>query len=699
MAKETTEKEVQRTEIERNNSKTELSIDIETGLPVQYEYTTSYNGLQKNIVPKDKYFYNIEGITNKKGAFICNEIVIKSISVDTENEKTYLELQTYDENINEDLEDPTKTFIIDISDLNTQKGYGILTTHGMLGTLNNIYTYLQDLIKADNVCKRIGKHTIERISGASKYGFVRDKYGKLDFNNFVGLDSKIMCSTDFNSVDNVIMKKGGTLEGQKKFIKRFFDDAVDDQCRHIMRAAYAVGVIGILKQIIGSDLPLGNYCVTGESGTGKSFFSSAIVSVWGNPINENGIRFSSGSSAAGLKPIRSHLNVIPSIIDDVEDLVKKQNGIQNLEQLAYGLTNGQNDVKATNTGSARNDNFSWYAPCWMNGESNSFTSIDIDGSGNRVWILHTNKNKGERIIKSQFSDFSDINDNYGWIGPAFVDKIREYVKTHDVRKEFSRIAETYYHDAYVPFDKKAKIAAALEYAFNLLVKFDLMQEGTPLMTRDEILSTFSAEDTGTSTEMIYNQFVDNVFTDTMEYPNKNDKMTQDDYDELKLKGLKVKGKIFIENNQYKLFMPPDVYNEEIRRITNDLGFKTAIVDVKTWVNKGWAEANSQGKFKWVTTNITYQSDKDDPIRSKKERCYKLILGEVDEEFKTPIYVPTNPDVKLNEEVQDRANQLKDKWIREGYSEREIQEALDVKAEAKYLKKPTDGFMTIPATKY
>lgn len=142
-------------EIERNGSKNEFTIDEETGLPVQYEYTTSYNGLQKNIIPKDKYFYNFEGITNKKGMYVCNEIIVKSISVDTENEKTYLELQTYDENINSDLEDPTKTFIIDIADLRTQKGYGILTTHGMLGTLNNIADYIQDLIKADNVCKKI----------------------------------------------------------------------------------------------------------------------------------------------------------------------------------------------------------------------------------------------------------------------------------------------------------------------------------------------------------------------------------------------------------------------------------------------------------------------------------------------------------------------------------------------------------------
>ena len=682
-------------EIERNGSKNEFTIDEETGLPVQYEYTTSYNGLQKNIIPKDKYFYNFEGITNKKGMYVCNEIIVKSISVDTENEKTYLELQTYDENINSDLEDPTKTFIIDIADLRTQKGYGILTTHGMLGSLNNIADYIQDLIKADNVCKKINKNTIERISGASKYGFIRDKSGKLDFDNFVGLDSKIMCSTDFNSVDNVLMKHGGSLEAQKKFMKRFFEDAADDQCRHIMRAAYAVGVIGVLKQIIGSDLPLGNYCVTGESGTGKSLFSSAIVSVWGNPINENGIRFSSGSSAAGLKPIRSHLNVIPSIIDDVEDLVKKQNGIHNLEQLAYGLTNGQNDVKATNTGSARNDNFSWYAPCWMNGESNSFTSIDIDGSGNRVWIMHTRRIKGQRIIKGQFSDFSDMNDNYGWIGPAFVKKIKEYVKTHDVKKEFAKIAETYYHDAYVPYDKKAKIAAAIEYAFNLLVKFDLMPEGTPLMTREEVLGNFRAEDTGTSTEMIYNSFVDYIFRNRLEYPDKNEKYTQDDYDELLLKGRHVKGRLFIENNKFKLFINPDAYNEEIKRITKELGFDTAIVDINTWVARGWAERNSANRNKWSTTNVTYQFDKDDIMRSSRERVYKIVLREVDDEFKTPVYKPTDPDVELSEEVQDRANQLKDKWTREGYTEREIQEALDIKAEAKY-KKSKNQFMSIPA---
>ena len=667
--------------INRNGQTIEVKINEKTGLPIGYKYTTSFNGLDKNILPAELYSCTLDGIYNSKGRYVCNEIIVKSISIDEEQEKTYIELQTYDENKDESLCDPLESFMIDISDLRTVKGAQAFATHGMTGAPGDIADYIQTLIRSDNVCKKVNKHTIKRISGASKYGFVKSKNGKYDFNNFVGIDTKIMCSPDFVSIDNVLMKKGGTLKGQLEFMKRWFNGAADEQCLHIMRAAYAVAVIGVLKQVIGPDLPLGNYCVTGESGTGKSFFSSEIVSVWGDPSYETGIRFSSGSSPAGLKPMRSHMNVIPSIIDDVEDLVKKENGIANLEQLAYGLTNGQNDVKATNTGGARNDNFSWLAPCWMNGESNSFTSIDIDGSGNRVWIMHTNKVKGEAIVKGSFSDYSDINDNYGHIGPEFVKCLKEYMKKHDVEKEFAEIVKKYYNKDNVPFDKKAKLAAAIEYAFNLLIEFELMPKGTKKMTIEEVLGTFNADNTGTSTEMIYDQFCETVFSNRQEFPDKKLRMIQDDYNELKKAGTNVKGKIFVENNKYKMFIPEEYYNKMIREITKSLGFKTAIIDINSWVNRDWAELCTDGRKYWRTTNITHEYDANDPILAKKEKCFKIVLGPVEANFKVPEFTPTKhytKDVDITEEMQDKFNKLKDEAIREGCgTNEEVDEVMSV----------------------
>jgi hypothetical protein len=546
-----------------------------------------------------------------------------------------------------------------------------MLNQGILGSLNNILGYLQTIIRAENICKFLDKNTINYSASAGRYGFNINDDLEIDVENFIGVDSKIMISPEHRLLDKTLFIKKGTLDEELENLDELFNAASNNHCYHAMRAMLAIACIGPVKQLLGSQLPLGNYCVTGESGCGKSLLAVLIQKVWGKP-GESGIRFSSESTAAGLKPTRTHLNIIPSIIDDVQDMIIKENGLNELKEICYGITNSANAAKATAGGKKRQDDFSWNAPAVMFGETNTFISVDIDGAGNRVWIFNTNRVKGQYITKEIPSTYSKINHTYGHIGPEFVKKLREYYKTHNIEEEFNDLVKLYMN--FIKFDKKARLAAIVQYVFNLLVDFELLPITTDKMTIEEVLMNYDEDNAATSEELVYKTFVERIFRDRESYPDKNLKMIQADYEEAKKQGNTIRGKIFIEDGNYKLFISPENFVKNVNDIAKTLNLKGIVPDVAGWKNRGWAEYNKQGRKTWNTTGISYEYDKNDIIRSKKENCYKIILGTVEEDA-----FEENTELFKNRNISEESKKNISKYRKELILAGESEESANLKA--------------------
>lgn len=640
-----------------------IKINNKTNLPEGYIYNESKNGLIKNIIPENTYSYNNDGVYKliQKGKtvyeeYICSEIAIRTISYNVEQEILYVEFQVYNDTAME-----IQEFSIQYDEVATQTGIQILKQHGVNGTTKNIIEYIDMLIKADNLALKVDKNIINRSSGAAKYGFSIDNDLNIDINNFVGIDSKIMIDPGFKVLDKTLFVKKGTIEDDIAFLNKLFNAATDDYCRHIFRAACAIAVTGPLKQLIGASLPLGSYGVVGGSGTGKGLSAGLIQKFWGK-VYEGGIRFSSDSTAAGLKPTRTHLNVIPTIIDDVQDLITQDKGIKELKAIVYGVTNSANAQKATAGGKKRQDDFRWEAMNVMYGETNSFLSVDIDGAANRFWLLNSHKVQGEYLTKEKPSRYSDITKTYGHLGPAFVIKLREYAKTHDIEAEFLDLADKY--EKRIRYDKKAKLAAILEYAFNLLVDFELMPKGTYRMTMDEVLIDYTEDNVVTSDEIIYNSFIDKVLSNKQEFPDKEKKMKQDDYDELKTKGITIKGKMFIEDSKYKVFITQDAFVQMIKEIAKMHDLEGVVPDIGAWKNRGWAEYDKSGRKAWQTTNISYEYNKDNPLSATREKCYKIILGPVDKDIFNQPFEPLK-DCEVDEALNFELSKKKQSMMAKG----------------------------------
>ncbi|MBE6503952.1 MAG: hypothetical protein E7Z76_06695 [Methanobrevibacter sp.] len=482
-----------------------------------------------------------------------------------------------------------------------------------------------------------------------------------------------MMDPSFKVLDKSLFITKGTIEDDQDFLKRIFDGASDNKCKHIFRAACAIAVMGPIKQLIGASLPLGSYGVVGGSGTGKGLVAGIVQKFWGK-VEEGNIRFSSDSTAAGLKPTRTHLYVLPTIIDDVQDLITQENGLKELKAIVYGVTNSANAQKATSGGKKRQDDFRWEAMNLMFGETNSFLSVDVDGAANRFWLLNSHKVQGEYLTKEKPSHYSDIQNTYGHLGPAFVKCLREYAKEHDITKEFLTLTDEY--EKRIKYDKKAKLAAIIEYAFNLLVDFKLMPAGTSRMSIDEVLADYSGDEVITSDEIIYNSFVDRVLSNKQAFPDKTIKMKQQEYDDLRTKGVIVKGKVFIEDSKYKLFITKEAFNELVYDIAKSNKLEGIVADISSWKNRGWAEYDSTNHKVWRTTNITHEYDKSNPITATKEQCYKVILGKVDEEIFDEPFKPVD-NYQVDEDKMFDLSEKKKRMMGKGATSEEADEILSI----------------------
>lgn len=640
-------------------------------LPEGYEYTEFYK-LTNNIIPEGKYSATDKGIYYFKGKTeirLCTAIALTGINYDALNEEQYIDIEFYNRNLKE-----VSSLSISMGELGTPELKTELRKQGIVGDITN---YVISLLETIEELEEEGIDPLDRTAGAARLGFELSNDFEYNYDNFVGIDTRTIKLAEYKVLDKLLFKKKGDLDSYKKMLSHLFECNTEHN-NSMFRQALAISLFGVMKEILGERLPLANYAFVGGSGIGKSFIATLVQGVWGSTHKTGGIRVAAASSYAGLRAKKKYLNCVPAIIDDVQELVKKNGGIKQLEQLIYEHVNAENVEKATQTGKSRSDNYSWDSCQILFGENDNFSTINMDGSGNRLWIVNTNLTKGDKIFQDDFSEHDDVNTNYGIIAPLFIEKIKEYVKTNNIKSEFSNLVK--YYSEIITDDKKAKIAAIIQYTFNLLIKFDLLPEGTAEMTRAEVLQDYDTDEVTDSEVLLYNTFVERVFRNRILYPDKNDKFTQTDYDEAKAKGQEIRGRIFIEGDKYKLFIPAEFFIKNVTEIITSMNITGVSANIKSWKNRGWAEFNTQGKSKWSCSGITYQYDKKDTIRCKKENCYKIVLG----------------DCEL------RAAQ-KDEWLEKGYSEKDIDWIQSKNAELEEIKRKREqndytenDFMSIPA---
>lgn len=511
----------------------------------------------------------------------------------------------------------------------TKQGFNISNVPGYKKFLMLLKMSLNSLIR-----KGITNNNTKRYYGSRHYGFELID-GEYNFDNFIGIDSPIIPDNSFADLDKILFcEPKGTIEKEKAFLDWM---SKDSKCEIVYKQVLACALMGITKIYLGKivDNPVVEFI--GPSSCGKGFFDHLIQKCWGRISDDKGISISSLSSTAGLAPLNDRLYVLPLVVADIQDKIKRD-GVDSVGNWCYEHTNACNTIKAQADRQISQFNYSWKNVLIMMAEKEDLMQ-EKDGVSSR--ILHfkvnlkrgTTTTQGEKVSERDFVEIDKKqHENYGLIGPMFVTKIREYYKGHSIRSEFSEVVKDY-EKALKTTSKNAALYALVQYTYNLAYGFGLLPERWGKMTVKDNLSNYEKAEAISSDEEVYNLIRDRVLTQTSSYIDAGIKLTQGQYQEREEENKAVRGRIKIDEidgvNYKFAIIPKDIFNANVADLIKKHSLQTMRVNPKNWVENGWLLPDSRGRSDHDGTNITREYDKANDMKRTKERCYWLVLQNLD----------------------------------------------------------------------
>lgn len=644
------------------------------------EYT-----LLKQIPITEEYDANDDGIYIKEynaklkkfeKRLICEAIAIVAVNRDRSRDEEFTEVQFLDYSLG-----TPKVISKQIATKALTKKEGIEELQAAGFTITNDMSFKKfiSLVKSNlNALTRKGiKNTnTKRYNGSSKYGFeVID--GEKNYDNFIGVDNPILPNSAYTNFDkNLLKKKKGTLEG---FINYLDWISEGSKCETIFKQIVAIALTSVVKAFVGDTVDNPEYCIASPTSTGKGFFGNIIAGIWGAIGKENTIRTSSSSSLAGLKALKDRLNIVPIILDDIQDKLADKRGIDELRDWIYEHTNGTNTVKAQADRSISQYNYSWENTLIMFSEKEDLSQLK-DGGATRFVLYKTGLKRATSKSSSEFVSVRNVNEidkkqrqNYGWLAEAFIKKMQYYYKCHSIDTEFDKVCKEYATKMNCT-TKDASLYALVEYTYNLAYKFELLPKRWGKMTFEENMKDYERNRVISTDEEIYNLLRDRVLTQTSSYIDENIKLKKEQYEEREKENQAVRGRIAIKEYNYQNYkiaiIPKDVFGQNIIDLEKKHDLNSMKVNPKNWIENGWLLPDTRGSVTHDSTNITREYNKNDDMCRSKERCYWLVLQNLDaietpedfEELVEKFEEKSAEASKKQEEDRQKLKDLKDKLI-------------------------------------
>ena len=266
----------------------------------------------------------------------------------------------------------------------------------------NLINYISDLLELNN---------IPVYTSISHLGWVE--------NEFVPYTDKFSLDVDFEFKQKLeSIKSHGNYEEWKKYIK-------DLRCKSkTLRFILACSFASVLVKLFNINTFIVH--LWGKSGNGKTVAEMICASVWGKPDN-NFISNLSNTTIANERLCNFYRN-IPIFLDELQIAKAKY---KNFDELIYVLTEGKGKERGTTDNGIR-EQTSWQNIIILSGEEPITSDSSKEGVKNRVIEI----NENNTIIENGNAVVNFIQENYGFAGKDFIEKIQDIDKVRKIQQDF-----------------------------------------------------------------------------------------------------------------------------------------------------------------------------------------------------------------------------------------------------------------------
>ena len=266
----------------------------------------------------------------------------------------------------------------------------------------NLITYLSDLLELNN----IPVHT-----GVSHLGWVGNEF--IPYSNEYSLD------IDFEfkqKLDNI--KSHGNYEEWKTHIRNLRRKS--KALRFLLASSFA--------SVLVKRININTFIVHlwGKAGNGKTVAEMICASIWGKPDN-NFISNLSNTTIANERLCNFYRN-LPIFLDELQIAKTKY---KNFDEMIYILTEGKGKERGTADNGIREQTI-WQNIILLTGEEPITGDFSKEGVKNRVIEI----NENNTIIEDGNEVVNFIQENYGFAGKDFIEKIQDIEEVRKIQQDF-----------------------------------------------------------------------------------------------------------------------------------------------------------------------------------------------------------------------------------------------------------------------
>ena len=266
----------------------------------------------------------------------------------------------------------------------------------------NLISYISDLLELNS---------IPVYTSVSHLGWVE--------NEFVPYTDKFNLDIDFEfkqKLNNI--REHGNYDECKNYIKSLRNKSIT--LRFMLAASFA----SILVKIFNVNTFIIH--LWGKSGNGKTVAEMICASIWGKP-DSNFISNLSNTTIANERLCNFYRN-IPIFLDELQIAKTKY---KNFDELIYVLTEGKGKERGTADNGIR-EQTSWQNIILLSGEEPITNDASKEGVKNRVIEI----NENETIVEDGNAVVNFIQDNYGFAGKDFIEKIQDIEELKSIKHGF-----------------------------------------------------------------------------------------------------------------------------------------------------------------------------------------------------------------------------------------------------------------------
>lgn len=558
-------------EIDKIDRENELFLEAKRlGLEKRFKETLKkYQAVVKQKISIDgnmnlpKCKYDIENYD--MGNYICDINGIK----DKNNTKfSYIPVLPVERYINEETgkekvkiifykEKAWRELIVDKSQLSISQKLLLLSDDGLDVTSENVKYYINYFNEIMNI------NNIKKLDSISHIGWKGDEFVPYDSRGiFDGAD-------EFRNIYKSICSKG-SYEKWKKTVKEL-------RKHKVIKLLMATTLASPLLE----KLNLQPYMVnlwSSLSGNGKTLSCMVAMSIWGNP-DIGALRLSSNNTQNYYSVVASFMRNFTCYFDELQ--IVKRNKYLDLESLVMDLCNGTEKGRLNKNSQAKE------VKVWYN--NFLFTSNDRlvkENAGEQVYNRVIDLEIGNKIIKDGQDIAKIIKENYGFAGKEYIKYIQQ-IGFEIIFQRFKKIYEQILQETNAT-DKQASSLASILLA-NQLANECIFQDDYILQIDD--IKEYINDKNEIRTSMKAKEYIINIISANWK------RFEENGYGEC----WGIKNEFYCTINAQILFRELEKGGFEFNTIK------------KEWLEMGFLEANSQGRY---IHNTTVRKEKAGYIRLK-----------------------------------------------------------------------------------